>query len=250
LKLLGSIAAVELLSPLDREAMFVLMDRIYANMRRDSFEADLDRKQWVIRLEDPATNRLVGFSTQALLEVSVAGKPIKALFSGDTVVEREHWGDTALASCWGKFAIQLIDQHQTSPLYWFLISKGFRTYRYLPLFFREYFPNYQSATPEDTLQILSALGSHIAPDHYASQSQIILARPQKEYVRPEFNDAATRALPDCHVRYFLKRNPHHDRGDELCCLAPLTRENFTSLAWRMIRSLPRVQALSAGCEVD
>lgn len=250
MKLLGSVVGVELLSPLDREKMFILMDRIYANMRRDSFEADLDRKQWVIRLEEPATNRLVGFSTQTMLEVSVAGKTIKALFSGDTVVEREHWGDTALASCWGKFAIQLIDQEQTSPLYWFLISKGFRTYRYLPLFFREYFPNYRSATPEETLHVLNALGSHIAPDQYDSQSQIIYARTRKEYVRPEFNDAATRALPDCHVRYFLQRNPRHDRGDELCCLAPLNRENFTPVAWRMIRSQPRVQALSAGYDVD
>lgn len=230
--------------------MFALMDRTYTNMRREPFEADLDRKQWVIRLEEPETNRLVGFSTQTLLDVLVSGKPIKALFSGDTVVEREHWGDTALASCWGKFALELIDQQQATPLYWFLISKGFRTYRYLPLFFREYFPNCQSATPEDSLQILSALGRQIAPGQYHLESQIIRAGNQKEYVRPEYNDFANRSLPDRHVRYFLERNPRHDRGDELCCLAPLTRENFTPLAWRMIRSQPRAQAVSSGCEVE
>jgi hypothetical protein len=36
------------------------------------------------------------------------------------------------------------------------------------------------------------------------------------------------------VRFFIERNPGHARGDELCCLAPLTRENFTRAAYRTI----------------
>jgi hypothetical protein len=38
------------------------------------------------------------------------------------------------------------------------------------------------------------------------------------------------------VRFFLERNPHYDRGDELCCLAPLTQENFTRAAYRVINA--------------
>ena len=40
-------------------------------------------------------------------------------------------------------------------------------------------------------------------------------------------------LRDPHVRFFHGRNPDHARGDELCCLAPLTRANFTPAAYRV-----------------
>ena len=52
-------------------------------------------------------------------------------------------------------------------------------------------------------------------------------------------------LRDPHVRYFAELNPGHARGDELCCIAPLTRENFTLAAQRVIGTdafLPMVKA--------
>lgn len=243
MKLLGSIVAVGDLDAVDRDGMFALMDRMYANMNRDSFERDLDAKEWILRLDDPAANRLVGFSTQKIIEVHIDGRPIKALFSGDTVVDRQHWGDTALASTWGNFALQLIDSHRDESLYWFLISKGFRTYRYLPLFFREYAPRCDAADSDEALRIIDALGRFIAPEQYDSRSRILRADTTKEYVRSRFGDVRTRSRHDRHVEYFVRCNPGYARGDELCCLAPLTHDNFTPLAWRMIRTQPPVPCI-------
>ena len=36
-----------------------------------------------------------------LMRVVVGGAEVKALFSGDTIVAREHWGDIALARTLG-----------------------------------------------------------------------------------------------------------------------------------------------------
>jgi hypothetical protein len=47
-------------------------------------------------------------------------------------------------------------------------------------------------------------------------------------------------LRDPFVRFFVERNPGHARGDALCCLAPLTRANFTPAAYRVI-GLPAEQ---------
>jgi hypothetical protein len=43
---------------------------------------------------------------------------------------------------------------------------------------------------------------------------------------------------DPHVAFFERKNPGHQQGDELCCLAPLARENFTTAAYRVM-DLPR-----------
>src|SRR5262245_31737607 len=91
MKLIGRLAHPADLTPRERDAMFTLMDRHYARVRRSAFETDLDEKQWVILVLEPGTEAVCGFSTQMLLEVKVAGRTIKALFSGDTIIAREHW---------------------------------------------------------------------------------------------------------------------------------------------------------------
>src|SRR6516162_706671 len=125
MRLLGRLVPRSEISSEQRSEMFALMERYYENVSEATFSADLEEKQWAIILTDPLSERICGFSTQMLLEASVAGRPVKALFSGDTIIERERWGDRALARVWGRFALSLIDRLPTAELYWFLISKGY-----------------------------------------------------------------------------------------------------------------------------
>jgi hypothetical protein len=233
-RLRSSVIDVDRLNTCDRDAMFKLMDRTYANLRRATFEADLNAKRWVIQVHDPAAGQLAGFSTQVLLSVNIDGQLVRALFSGDTVIDRYHWGDIALAHAWGRLALSLIDSHPTEELYWFLTSKGFRTYKYLPLFFRQWHPRLGHSTPAWERAVTDALGTLVAPGHYHAATQVIVAAPGKDHVRPHLADPQARSLTDKHVRYFISRNPGYGRGDELCCLAPLTKGNFTRAAYRII----------------
>ena len=228
------------LGPADRDAMFHLMEQNYANVRRSRFDADLAAKRWVILVCRPDDERLVGFSTQVLLEAHVGKECVRALYSGDTVVDRSHWGDSALARAWGNFALGLIDEHsdQNGRLYWFLTSKGFRTYHYLPLFFHRYFPHPASATPSWERNVIHALGTTIGGERYEPGRGIIRADGRSDFVRPEIAEPRSRRTNDPRARYYVEVNPGFARGDELCCIAPLTRENFTPAAYRVMRSRP------------
>jgi hypothetical protein len=63
-------------------------------------------------------------------------------------------------------------------------------------------------------------------------------------LRPHVAQIHQRRLHDPHIGFFVQRNPGHVRGDELCCLAPLTHENFTPAAYRVIGRRPAVSTLS------
>ena len=156
-KLIGQLVEVIDLSAEQRDAMFDLMDRHYVNVQRPIFDADLDEKQWIIQVCDAASGRLCGFSTQRLLEVDVAGRSVKALFSGDTIIDRQHWGNQALTHVWGRLALALIDGHPGAELYWFLISQGYKTYRFLPVFFHEFYPRHDVPTPPWARSVIDAL---------------------------------------------------------------------------------------------
>ena len=55
-------------------------------------------------------------------------------------------------------------------------------------------------------------------------------------MRAGLADVTPQRLKDPHVRYFVDRNPNFLAGDELCCLAPLTVDNFSRTARRLIES--------------
>jgi hypothetical protein len=238
MKLIGRLVHAVDLTPQDRDTMFGLMDRHYAQVYRAAFEADLDEKRWVIQVVDPDTETICGFSTQMLLEVDVDGRPIKALFSGDTIVAREHWGDNALAHVWGRLALSLMDALGESDLYWFLISKGYKTYRFLPVFFREFYPRYDTPTPVWIRDVIDVLGRARYPEWYDPAAGIIRAGPGKDRLREGIADITPERLRDPHVRFFVERNPGHSQGEELCCLAPLSRKNFTTAAHRVLGPEP------------
>src|SRR5262249_6615643 len=173
-----------------------------------------------------------------LLEVEVAGRPVKALFSGDTIVAREYWGDNALSHVWGRLALSLIDSLGEGELYWFLLSKGYKTYRFLPVFFREFYPRHDVATPAWARAVLDALARSRYPDAYDSALGILRGGPGKDRLREGIAGVTPERLHDPHVRSFVGRNPGHAQGEELCCLAPLTRENFTPAAYRVLGEEP------------
>ena len=246
MRLQGRLVPVPDVTPTQRDALFALMDRHYENVRRRAFDADLDEKQWVILLSDPATEEICGFSTQVVLEAEAEGRPVRALFSGDTIIDRARWGDPALAHVWGRLALSLIDAAPDAELYWFLISKGYKTYRFLPLFFRHFYPRFDHPTPPSARRVLDALARRKFPADYDAAAGVVRAGPHKDRLRPDVAEVTPERLRDPHVAFFVRRNPGHARGDELCCLAPLTRANFTAAAYRVIGPEPAAVGAAVG----
>jgi hypothetical protein len=234
MRLVARLVSASELTPPQRDAMFLLMDRHYANVHPKVFERDLAEKQWVILVSDPVTEQLCGFSTQRLLVIEVEGRPVTVLFSGDTIIDREHWGDRALSRAWGRHALSLIDAHPEAELYWFLIAQGFRTYRFLPLFFHEYYPRHDAATPARARAVLDAAAVATDAEHHEAASGVIRASAWQYHLRAGLAEVSPQRMQDPAIRFFHDRNPGHPNGDELCCLAPLTRANFTTAAYRVI----------------
>lgn len=234
---------VEELSAQQCDSMFALMERHYDRMSRDAFDHDLSQKQWVLHVYDKDNQTLSGFSTLMLLDARVAGRPIKALFTGDTIVNREQWGQRGLLYISGWFSRALIDAYPNVELYWFLISKGYKTYRFLPMFFKDYYPCCDQPDSGALREVVDALSYAKFPNSYDPQRGVIVATPHSYRLRAGIADVSEERLRDPHIEYFVQRNPGHADGNELCCVAPLTPDNFTRLAHRAMGHKPPAQVL-------
>ncbi len=228
--LCATIHPVSRLSKAAVDRMFQLMDAHYENITPQGFHRDLAAKRWAILLRD-REGGLWGFSTLQLFALGDA----TYLFSGDTIVHPDHWLDGGLVGAFGHVLLRLFEEVGEDRLYWFLISKGFRTYRMLPLHFREYLPALNRAGDPGLKARLDTVAAHLFPAHFDPAAGLVRAWPGKDRLRPHLATIPDHRRQDPHVALFLALNPGHTQGDELACLTPLSRDNFTPMAWRQIR---------------
>ena len=119
--------AIRELDAATRDAAFALFRGAYEGTSRERFEHDFAEKQHVILLHDRESGALKGFSTVLVRAVDSPRGPATVVFSGDTVIDREYWGQKQLQLAFARLLARLKLAAPARPLYWLLISKGYRT---------------------------------------------------------------------------------------------------------------------------
>jgi hypothetical protein len=212
------------------QAMFDLYASNYADVSDQLFRRDLEQKTDVLLLTN-ADNQLCGFTTLEIYSSKAAGRSVRVLFSGDTVIDPAYWGSPGWALEWIRFAGTVARRHDT-PLYWLLIVKGHRTYRFLPAFAKHYIPHHKIPESADERAMLSALAREKFGDNFDSDSGVIhFPTPQGRLV-DELADVPTKHRKLGPVAHFLNLNPGYRDGDELVCLCRLGLDNLRPLAAR------------------
>ena len=211
-----------------RDAMFALLSCCFEDHPRHVFEADLAGKDRVILLE--RDGELVGFSTVRVDRERLQGREVGVLFSGDTVVHPAHWGSPEMQRGWLTTALAARDDLGL-PLYWLLICSGYRTYRYLPVFFREFWPRHDQPTPP----AIQGLVDSLAVRRFGARYRDGVVRLPGGRLREGVSPIESRRLRDRHVAFFDRVNPGHHRGDELVCLTEVAPENFTRAGAKVLQ---------------
>jgi hypothetical protein len=222
----------ELTSP-EREAMLGLLAGSFEGVTRERFAADLAEKTWALLLEDETGLR--GFSTLLLYESAPPGEEVcTVVYSGDTIVDPAAWGSAALPRCWIAAVRRLREEHPQGQLWWLLLTSGFRTYRFLPVFWKDFWPRWDAPTPPEAQTRLDFLAREKLGDLYVRDPGIVRF-PEPQRLRSELSEVPEGRLADSHVAFFLAKNPGWREGDELACLTEIAAENLTAAGWRMWR---------------
>lgn len=212
-------------------SMYTLFCEQFDGVSFDVFKRDLGDKTWVLLLQDN-DGTLCGFSSMDIYDVSVAGREISVVYSGDTVVSSESWSDSALSYYWMGAIDYLRRLHCKERLHWFLIVSGYRTYRFLPVYSQTFYPRYDRETPPGVQAIMDTVASERFGDSYDAASGIVrLDHPA--VLKEQFRGIPENRLSDPHIAFFAKQNPGYDAGDELVCYAVIAEDELTRLGRRM-----------------
>jgi hypothetical protein len=232
MKLDAQTLAPQNLSPECVGQMYRLMAAHYEGVSEAQFAVDLAAKQWVILLRD--AGQLCGFSTQVVFDHAVGGRSVKIMFSGDTIIDKGHWGSVALPVAWGRLMLSILAANPGVELYWLLTSKGYKTYRFLPVFFHEFFPCHARETPPFEAVLLRSAALARFGVRFDPAAGILHAQPGAQRLREGIADLDEARLRDPHIAYFQQRNPGHRGGDELVCLARFHPDNLHPFIQRQL----------------
>jgi hypothetical protein len=216
---------------------FSLFQEAYDGADRARFERDLREKDQIILLHDRMTGALKGFST-VLVRRMPGARRATVVFSGDTVIHRDYWGQKQLQIAFVRILLLLKARAPFTPLYWFLISKGYRTYMLLANAFPRAVPRHDRAEDPALRAALDTLAEQRFGAAY-DPARGIVRLAAHERVRDGLAPITPRHLANAHVRFFAARNPGHVLGDELACLALVRLVDLLAVATRLGGALAR-----------
>jgi hypothetical protein len=224
--------------------MYDLYSKYYAGTSWEIFRADLGKKDYVILLWDEQ-NKLQGFSTLAVLKFEFEGQVSQAIFSGDTIINHQYWGEQTLTLAWCRLAGKIKAEAAQLPLYWFLIVKGYRTYRYLPIFAKTFYPNWRYPTPPRYQVLMDYLARAKFGENYDPEAGLVRFAISQGHLRDSWAEIKEGFANKPDIRYFLERNPEYYKGDELVCLMELSEDNMRSHARRgFLEGMPQSEDTS------
>ena len=215
------------------DSMWDIFRKFFSNVNKNRFLKDLSEKHWVI-LQKNSGGKIVGFSTQQCLKLEHNNRKLLCIFSGDTIVMPEYWRSSKIAGAFGHFMFRVIKENPTRKIYWLLISKGYRTYRFLPVFFNEFYPRYDVNTPDSYQQLIDYICTKKFNGHYVKHKGIISFNKKGDRLNSTMRSIPHHKINDKHVGFFLTKNPGFRYGDELACVAELSLSNLKKSGIRVI----------------
>lgn len=205
--------------------MYDLYASFYENTALDVFLQDLSKKSGVILVTRKSDEKVVGFSTLTCFDIEVEGRNARGIFSGDTIIEPAYWGNNALAATFHRRVVIERLKKPFTPFYWFLISKGYKTYLLLANNFYNYYPNVNGGDARYR-RVTEAYCNALFPEAFDRERMVLDFG--HDYVRlkgdvAEITPELKAANP--HIAFFDRINPEWRRGTELPCVGSVDYES-------------------------
>ncbi len=200
--------------------MHGLFKGFYEHADMNTFVRDLSKKTGAILVHDRASGQLKGFSTVAEIPLWDGEQEAIGVFSGDTIMHPDHWGDRALKDGFATYMIKTLLLNPLTPVYWLLISKGYKTYLLLANNFADYYPRHDQPNDAKHRRLIEAYCNKLFPGKYDAEREVLDFGEGSQCLKDDVAPiTAEMVRENPAIAYFEERNPEWWRGVELPCIA-------------------------------
>lgn len=245
LKATSYIKAIKKLSKEDIKTMFGVFSKYYEKTTLEKFTEDLLKKDDVIIIQNQE-KKIVGFSTLKSMPTVVEGKTVYGIFSGDTILERDYWGTSALGKSFIKYLLFKKLARPYREIYWFLISKGYKTYLLMANNFLEYYPRFDKETPVRSKKIMDSYATELYGENYEPELGLIKFHGITDHLAGHVAPITEKMREEnSKINFFSEANPEWKKGNELVCVALFDFNLLFRYLSKKKKSAPRKAAVLA-----
>jgi hypothetical protein len=242
-KLTARFRPLHLISAAEVQAMHRLFSGFYENADAATFVRDLSKKDGAVLVQDRKTKEIRGFTTIKKVPLWDGQREAIGVFSGDTILDPACWGDRALKDGFTRYLLYLYFTTPGIPLYWLLISKGYKTYMLLAKNFVNYYPRHDRPNDPKLERLVQAYSEKLFPGKYDKKRGVLDFGEGYQFLRegvapitPEMR------LHNPAINYFDRRNPGWRQGHELPCIAEISLSLLTPYLMKELRKSTTVVA--------
>ena len=216
--------------------MYSVFSRYYANTDLQTFVQDMSKKSGIFLLREKNTARIVGFSTWTEMPLSYGKGKAIGVFSGDTILEKDYWGNRALQQAFALRMLKLKISRPGTRVFWLLISKGYKTYLLLANNFLRHYPNYRSRN-EPLVRVIDQYCERLFPDYYDRDNRVLNFGDDSQHLKDDVADiTSSMRAANAKIRFFDDTNPGWRRGTELPCVGEVCARTLLGFFHKQLTS--------------
>jgi hypothetical protein len=219
------------------DEMYTLFESYYEGTYAERFRQDLSEKDVAVLLTEPATGAIKGFTTVRVVGPKYHHQQCVVMYSGDTVVDREYWGEKSLQVSIQRFITLLrLRTRPWWPVYWMVTSKGFKTYLLVINNLRNAFPRHDLPTPPNVQLLQHTMGALKYGGRYHEDSNTVRFEGALDRVADGVSEPTAADLGNPDIQFFVDQNPNYAVGDELLVLAEFRLRDLVPVATKMAKN--------------
>jgi len=228
---------VSALTPADWEAVWALVAEFF-EVDRGYTEPMLRAREYIVLFRAADDPVLAGMSTFDVLPVEHGGRRVVAIYSSYVLLRDAYRGLNLVQKSGFASFLRVKRRHPLTPVLWFFYAFSIKSYLLLPRNFDIYWPRHDAPTPAWEAALMDRLARTVHGPLWQPARGVAL-RSGRERLRPGVAPLPSPAERSPDVAFFAARNPGHEAGDVLVCLAPLSPANWCALARRALRRAQR-----------
>jgi hypothetical protein len=161
-------------------------------------------------------------------------------------MDSRYWGSKILQESFVKYLAQAKLRSPFEPLYWMLISKGYKTYLLARNNVAKCYPNAETHTPIRYQRLMDGFYRHKFGNAYDAARNHIAYESCHGAVKGEIAVPTPSDLRNGDIRFFVDHNPRYREGVELACLAEVRLSDLTiQFRKRFMRAKPAPSQIPA-----
>jgi hypothetical protein len=226
------VQTVKDLTSIDRKNMYEIMQQHFFGITPEIFNADLDEKDWVVRVNN-SLNEIQGFTTIKLLKQEFKGEIIYGFYSGDTVLSLDALGDPGWISAWGDFVFSHAESLRPAKSYWVFTTSTIRTYEIISSCYKDFIPSPFAKEDADKLLIMQNFITQKYHNVYDALANLVILPQAVSYKESEILNLNFNHKREV-TNHFYQLNPNYRSGNMLGCMAEVIPNNLTRIGLRVV----------------